>query len=388
MSPPAAAARPVGTKVLLVSAHVGAGHTQAAKALLESLRASAPDLDVEHLEILALTSRWFRAYYNGGYVLGMTRFPKLYGLGFRLSDRPHRPGRAPAERLRLWGERRCLKRFEEYLHAARPQLIVHTHFLAPPLVGRLIAQGRLPTRQMVVATDIHLHRWWYARNVAHWFVPSEQSAAAAKRWGVRPDRITVSGIPLLGKWTAPLDRDRIYADWRLPRDRRIVVLSGGTEFVCGPVAAIARGILAAAPDACVVALAGRNKKLLGRLSALPEAARGRLVPVPFTGRANELLEVCSMMVTKAGGLTTAECLAKGAPMVLLDPVAGQESGNAEYLARVGAAVIARGAEQAVAEVRRLLASPPLLAAMAQAARREHRPATRIITEKILETISA
>ena len=377
---------PPGRKVLLVSAHVGAGHTQAARAIRESLLAAAPDLTVEHLEILTLTSRLFRAYYNGGYVLGMTRFPTIYGVCFRLTDRPHRPGRSPGERVRLWVERRCLRAFEQYLHDTRPQLIVHTHFLAPPMVARLIAGGKVDVPQMIVGTDIHLHRWWYSENIDHWFVPTEDSAAAPIKWGVAPERITVSGIPVLGKWTAPLDRDRIFADWRLDPARKIVVLSGGTEFVCGRVAEIASGIIAAAPDACVAVLAGRNKRLLADLSALPEAASGRLVPVPFTDRAHELLEVCSIMVTKPGGITTAECLAKATPMVLLDPVIGQESANADYLARAGVATIARNPERTVAETARLLADPSSLAAMADAARRLHRPATQIITERILETI--
>ena len=82
----------------------------------------------------------------------------------------------------------------------------------------------------------------------------------------------------------------------------------------------------------------------------------------------------------------AECLAKATPMVLLDPVIGQESANADYLARAGVATIARNPGRAVAETARLLADPRLLSTMADAARRLHRPATQIITERILETI--
>lgn len=377
-----------GPKVLLVSAGVGAGHVQAAGALLEALQTRAPDLAVEHLEILSLTPRIFRAYYNGGYVLSVTKFPWLYGLGFALSDGPHRPDRGLGERCRLWAERQWLGRFRRHVLDARPPLIVHTHLLAPALIGRLLRAGSLRARQMVVVTDIQVHRYWYARDVDHWFVPAEPSAEALARWGIGPDRVTVSGMPVFAKWTDPLDRDRIHADWRLPRDRPIVVLSGGTEFVCGPVVPIVRDLLAAAPRACLVVLAGRNKRLLGRLSRLPGAADGRLVPVPFTRRAHELLEVCSLMVTKAGGVTTAECLAKGTPMVLLRPVPGQEAGNAAHMAHVGAAVVTRNAGQAVAEVARLLADPGALADMAAAARAAFRPGTRIITDRILQTLES
>ena len=152
-----------------------------------------------------------------------------------------------------------------------------------------------------------------------------------RRWGVHERHITVSGIPIHPKWARPLDRRKILRDWRLPADRKIVLLAGGTEFTCGPVVRIARHIAEVCPQAYVVVLAGRSKKLLAELAASP-LAPGRLVGVGFTDRVHELVEACSLMVTKPGGVTTAECLAKGTPMVLMNPVAGQEGGNAEYLA--------------------------------------------------------
>ncbi|HUU59596.1 MAG TPA: glycosyltransferase [Phycisphaerae bacterium] len=384
MSDKDAASSPL--KVLLVSAHIGAGHTQAARAVLEALRTAAPEIRAEHLNLLSVSPRFFRALYNGAYVLGMTRFPRIYGLGFRLANRPPRCGPGLLERVRVRHEAMWLRQLERAVLVRGPELILHTHFLGPPVVGELIARNRLAARQMVAVTDIEMHRWWYAEDVDRWFVPADTTAAVLRRWGVGAERITVSGIPIRSKWTAPLDRDRVLSAWRIPRDKKIVILTGGTEFTCGPVERIARGVLASCPEVCLVVLAGRNKKLLARMSRHPGAAEGRLVLVPFTDRAHELVEVCSLMVTKAGGVTTAECLAKGTAMVLLRPVPGQESGNAEYLAAQGAAVITRNADQAVAQVRRLLGDPAALEAMSAGARRLHRPAAQIIAESVLGAV--
>jgi processive 1,2-diacylglycerol beta-glucosyltransferase len=375
--------RPGGPRVLIVSASVGAGHNQAAGAIADCLRRDFPQARVEVVDILTFAPWAFRTYYAGGYALAVSRFPRLYGLGFRLNDRPQTARRAPRERLRLWHERRHLRRFARYVVEDPPDLIVHTHFLGAPLLGRLIRSGGLPTPQMLVVTDIRMHRFWYSEGVCRWFAPAEPVAERLRQWGIEPQRITVSGMPVHPKWTAPLDRRRILADWSLPADRPIVLLSAGAEFTCGPVGRIARGILATCDDVFLAVLAGRNKKLLARLSRLPEAGRS-LAGIAFTDRVHELVAACSLMVTKAGGLSTAECLAKATPMVLLPPVPGQEAGNAAYLAAHGAAVLARNARDVADHVARLLTDRGELARLAENARRLHRPAAQTIVAAIRE----
>jgi processive 1,2-diacylglycerol beta-glucosyltransferase len=368
-------------KVLIISASIGAGHHSVAAALKASLASAAPQVETALIDILDLAPWWFRAYYAGGFRLGMTRLPRLYGLGFVLTNRPQTPQRSCLERLRLALERRALWRLEGYLSADRFDLILNTHFAAASVIGRMIRQGRFHTPQVLVVTDIEVHRLWYAEEVGHWFAPSQYSAQPLRRWGIGDDRISVTGIPIHAKWTAPLDRRRVCDDWRLPHDRPIVVLTGGTEFVCGPVVGIARGILRACADCCLVVLAGRNKKLLAELSGLGEPP-GRLVPLSFTDRAHEIVEVCRLMVTKPGGATTAECLAKGTPMVFLRATPGHESGNAEFLAHNGAAICTLSADDAVATVARLLGNPQLLAEMSANARRLYKPATQTVTAAI------
>jgi len=362
-------------------ATVGSGHNAVAEAIIAELRSGGAQMEIECVDVMQYTPRLFRAYYAGGFALAMSRFGRAYGLGFRLTNRPHCRSRGPIERQRLAGERLAMRRFEQYLLAQRPDVVVNTHFLPAPLIGRLIANGVLAARQFVVVTDIESHRRWYSRNVRRWFVPSDYTAGIFRRWGIPDRRITISGIPVHPKWTRPVDRAKVLADWNLPADRKIVLLSGGTEFTCGPIVRIARRMAASCPEAHLIVLAGRDKKLLSSLARLGEAG-GRLVPMGFTDRLHELVAICSLMVTKAGGVMTAECLARGTPMVLLKPVPGHEAGNARYLAGRGAAVVTRGVADTAETVRRLLNDSTKLAELAGGARRLHRPAAKIVADAI------
>ncbi len=376
-------------KVLLISASVGAGHNAAARALLETISAVAPHLDVTLIDSLDFTSRWFRAKYAGLYALAVSRFPRLYGLGYALTDRPKGAGRTLVERWRLWSERRALGKLADYVRRLQPDLIVHTHFLAPSVLWDLSSRGELKARQLVVTTDVQPHRWWYCKGVEHWFTGQEVGQDRLRGFAVDAGRITVSGIPIHPKWTRALpQREELLARWSLPADKKIVLLSGGTDFTCGPVLRIARGLAGSPADVCLVVLAGRNKRLLARLSKLPEVRSGRVVPMGFTDRLNELSQVASLMVTKAGGLTTAECLSKSTPMVFLKPVPGQERVNAEFFAGRGAGLIVRNPAQVVQTVCRLLDSPAELDEMARNAGQLYRPGARTITEFICRLVSS
>ena len=140
-----------GGRVLVVSASVGAGHNQAARAVVERLREAAPGLEVEHVDALNFAGRCFRAWYAGGYALMVSRLPWLYGLGFRMTDHPDGPRRSLAERRRLWTERLAMRRMSEHILAGRYDLILHTHFLVAPMVARSISdfQRRSPLMRSV-----------------------------------------------------------------------------------------------------------------------------------------------------------------------------------------------------------------------------------------------
>ncbi len=370
--------------VVFVSSSVGAGHHQAAAALMAALEQRDPSVRVEFVDALEFVPWWFRLIYAGGYKTLVTKFHRLYGLGYRFNNRPKTARRKLGERLRLRLEWRCLGRLRRYLLDRRPVLIMATHYLAMPMIGRLIRQGAEGLRMLTVVTDNEAHRFWYSENVEQWFVATEQVRSELCAWDVGPERITVSGIPVHAKWTNPTDEAKVRRDWSLPADAPVVLLSGGAYFTVGPIERIAREIIAAT-DAHVVVLAGSNKKLLASLSRLPETPK-RLTPVPMTDRLNELVGVARIIVTKAGGLFTSECVAKGAAMVLTKPVPGQEAANAELLVREGAAVIAPTTDKVVAQVRRLLESPAEVEALQANARRLYKPAAETIVSAILRII--
>lgn len=119
----------------------------------------------------------------------------------------------------------------------------------------------------------------------------------------------------------------------------------------------------------LVALAGRNAELLQRLQALARQHPGKLFPLGFTTTVERVMTAADLVVTKPGGLSVSECLAKQRPMLLVSPIPGQEERNADYLLESGAAIKAVDGATLVFKLAQLLADPARLQAMSTAAAR-------------------
>ncbi len=376
------------TDILLVGASVGAGHMQAARALQAWLNRLAPDVTTRLVDSLDFARKTFRRKYAGGYELLVTRLPWVYGLGYLLTDRPRGLRRTLLERRRLWNERRACRKLTRLVDGLAPRLIVHTHFLAPPVLDRHFLRTGRRVEQVIVPTDVIPHRWWYCERAASYFPAHEAGRQRLLAHGIDPGLVHTTGMPVEPKWTDPLpDPAELRTAWSLPEDKPIVLLSGGTEFVCGPIVRIARNLAESCRHACIVVLTGRNKTLASRLARLREVRDGRIVPVAFTDRLHELAHLASLILTKPGGMTTAECLARNLPMLFLRPVPGQERLNAEFFQRHGCGTVARNAPHVVRQAEHLLHHTDELDAMARSTGDLFAPGGQAIAHQLLRKLS-
>ena len=198
---------------------------------------------------------------------------------------------------------------------------------------------------VAVPTDFRVHGYWIDDQVDLYLLPSEESRAQVIEEGIAAERIRVTGIPIHPCFSSSLDLMGVQKKYGLYADDPIVLLMGGGE---GTVL-LERLILAldARKDRFqIAALAGRNLRQHAHLKCLQSRLSHHFQVFSFIESVDELMEVGYLIVTKPGGLTTAEALAKKLPMVLIDPLPGQEELNAEFLERNGAAISAPDEESA------------------------------------------
>jgi processive 1,2-diacylglycerol beta-glucosyltransferase len=122
-----------------------------------------------------------------------------------------------------------------------------------------------------------------------------------------------------------------------------------------------------------VVVTGRNAEAQHALAAIAPPERHRAMVLGFTDQMDELLCAADLVVSKPGGLTTSEALARGAPMVIVDPIPGQEGRNSDFLLENGAAIKANNLSALSFKIERLLEEPQRLASLKSNARRLGRP---------------
>ena len=358
-------------RILVLSASVGAGHLRAAQAVELALRQVAPDATVRNLDVLSLASAAFRKLYGEAYLDLVNKAPHVLGYFYDLMDKPRR-AQSARDRLRLALEKFNLPKFCDLIACDEWDVVVNTHFLPAEIIASLRRSGKLTLPQVTVTTDFETHRLWVNEPSDRYTTATEEGAAYLAHWGVPPGNVRVTGIPIHPVFAAPKDRGDCLRRHGLEGDRPIVLLLAG-GFGVGPVAQLYRAVLSVEPPVEVVAVAGKNPKAKQQLEAVEVPKRHRAKVMGFTDQIDELMEAADVVVSKPGGLTTSEVLARGAAMVIVNPIPGQESRNSDFLLENGAAIKANNAATLPLKLSRLLADPRRLESLKANARRLARP---------------
>lgn len=321
------------TSVLILHATAGAGHTRAAQAVAAALKPSGRSHRV--VDTLECTSALFRRMYVKSYIDLVLKAPELWGYFYEKSDVVREPTSKRA-RVRLAFDKLNARSFKALLEETKPEVIICTHFLPLELLSDLKARGKLSTPVHAVITDVSPHAFWVYPHIEHYHVATPSAARELARKGFPAERISVTGIPVDPIFANRTPAPEARAKLNLPEKPTVLLLSGG--FGVGPMKQMLASFAESRSNLSLVVVAGKNAELEKECKTL--AAK---LPVPvkvhgFVTNMHELMDAADLIVTKPGGLTTTEILAKGKPMALVAPIPGQEQRNCEFLLEEGAAV--------------------------------------------------
>lgn len=355
-------------KLLLVSASAGAGHTRAAQALEETARLRFPEVTVRDVDILDFVDRVYRRTYAAGYLATVDRAPELWGYLYEASDRVS--GEGLRRKLVRAFDRVEFARFRAFVKDFAPDVVLATHFLAaqvfPPKERR-----KIPFRFGLVLTDFDVHAFWVQPHADVTFVATGELRAVLAGRGVDEKRIAVTGIPIVPAFAAKQDRGRLRATLGIAEGVPAVLVMGGGSGVGSMRGAVEAAL--GAGRAHVLAVAGRNAALEKKLRGVDVPKGAALSVFGFVTNMQDLMAAADLAVTKSGGLTTAECLASSLPMVIRDPIPGQEERNSDFVLEAGAGVKAHGLDSLRFKLKSLLSDAARLGRMKEAARVAGKP---------------
>ena len=342
-------------KILIISSDTGGGHRSAAAAIVAGVQKF---LDSESYAI-----RVVRAIEESHHLAD--KLVRLYN--WILRNRQHwmkyyywminriRPD------TRQFFHKRCVGYVRDLFERWCPHIVVSVHPLTQHIFGRVLKELNLADRVPLVSvvTDPCYGFWkgWACDAVTLYLVASEDARRQLIDYGVSPERIKISGMPVHPKFAYPGEEAAQAARRALGLDAdKFTVFVNAGWVGGGNIPQIFRELVQGELDMQAIFLAGKNEDLRAVAESIATDAPFPVKVIGYSDEIEQLMSAANVMISKLGGLTTFEALACRVPIiadVITDPMP-QEAGTAKLIAQRGAGVMLNRASDVVNVVRRMM----------------------------------
>ncbi|HEX3559627.1 MAG TPA: hypothetical protein VHU19_10495 [Pyrinomonadaceae bacterium] len=379
-----------GPKILIISSDTGGGHRSAAAAIVAGVQ--------KFWEGDSSAVRVVRAVEESHHL--SAKLVSIYNWVLK--------NKQPWMKYLYW----CVNRFRpeargflyrrslEYIHGLFerwcPHVVVSVHPLTQHAFARVLSElglaGKIPLVTVVTDPCYGFWKGWACDDVTLYLVASEEARQQLMDYGIRPERIKVSGMPVHPKFELPDERSAQAARSALglnPEKFTVFVNAGWVGG--GNIPQIFRELARGELDVQAIFLAGRNEELRAEAESVAATAKFPIKVIGYSEQVEQLMQAANVMVSKLGGLTTFEALNCRVPIIAdaTTPPMPQESGAARMLSKRGAGVLLSRASDIVPVVRRMVEDSRYYAGLRAATAGLALPdATRRIVEEIAALIPA
>jgi len=346
---------------------LNSGHHRASLAVEKALKTISPSTETLNLNAFGYTNPILEKVINRTYMGVIKNKPEVWEY---LYDNPK--VLKSVQKMREAIHRFNSKKLRMILEDFRPDAVVCTQAFPCGMIADYKRNLDLRLPLIGVLTDHAPHSYWIFRDVDCYNMPSETSKERFIKNGVNESKIKVFGIPIDPEFIAPHNKNESCRKLGLDPEVETVLIMGGSQGL-GPVENIVDVLEKIEFPFQIAVICGMNKGLTLKLSKMVPRYRKRLCIFGLVENVDILMEISSIVVTKPGGLTTAEALSKDLPMIIVHPLPGQETKNTEFLLEQGVAVKAEDSEDIATLVEELFLNTTKLNEMRKRASQIKKP---------------
>jgi len=366
-------------KILLLYISEESGHHCASIAIEKALHELSPDVETLNINLFNYTNPIMEKIINGAYMSVVKRRPEIWDY---LYDNPK--VLRQVQRLRDKIHKNNTGKLKSLLDETKPDGVICTQAFPCGLIADYKKTFALDIPLIGVLTDYAPHSYWIFDNVDRYIVPSLETGRKLIENGIEPAKIINYGIPLDAKFRKAADKKKVLKKLSLDESIPTVLIMGGTQGL-GPIKELVPLLGKSYLKLNIIIACGTNKRLYKHLSRRARHFRKKMIVLPFAHNIDELMDASGIIVTKPGGITTAEALAKGLPMLIVNPLPGQEAMNTKFLLSEGVAVKAENPADVLVLLEELLYNKAKLRLMSDKAKSLSKPDSAVrIAELMLE----
>ena len=385
-------------KILIFYASYGGGHLNAAKSINDYIINNYPNNDVELIDCMKYVNKTIEKLTTAAYREMAKKAPWAWGKIYSDSQK------GPLAHLSSRSNKIMAIKLLRLLREKQPDVIISTHPFGSQMCSYLKRKNKITAKIATIMTDFSPHDQWLVGHkfTDYFFVANDKMKNYLISKGITENKISVTGIPISNRFLKTYNKKKILDTYNLSEDKFTVLFFGGGEFGLGKTktAEIFESFVQESlkEKIQIIAIAGKNpkmkasfKEIVSKYSVNTNTTNttditNNVKILEFTNQVPELMSISDLVVTKPGGLTTSESLASHLPMLIINPIPGQEEENAEFLEDKGIAIWLRKNDDSKLIIENLLADNQKLNLMKENTKLLARPhSTETICKMILGT---
>lgn len=356
-------------KILIFYASYGGGHLKAAESINECILNNYTDknIEVELIDCMKYVNKAIEKMTTAAYREMAKKMPWAWGKIYNDSQK------GPLAHISSRSNKIMAIKLLRLLREKQPDLIISTHPFGSQMCSYLKRKRKINAKIATILTDFAPHSQWLVGSdyTDYFFVAHDKMKSYLLSQNIEENKIFVTGIPLSNKFLCKYDRNDVLKNFELKDNKFNILFFGGGEFGLGKTRTVEIfeefSKFAKSRDFQVIGIAGKNEKMkLAFENIVRENNCEENVKVlEFTNKVPELMSISDLVVTKPGGMTTTESLASRLPMIIINPIPGQEVENAEFLESKNIAIWIRKDDDVNEVLKNLFESPTKLKEMKQ-----------------------
>lgn len=314
---------PIKKKLLIVSMKGGFGHLRAGSALLDYAKLNFKDVDVEHIDIINVSL--FFNFLSKFYEVLVPKAPFMWGIIYKFLD-----NRITSFLIKILGYFNFIfgYRIRDYIKKIDPDIILITNIVCTPAVLSACKNVATDKKIFSLITDYHGHYYYKFSRIDSYFVPHSKVKDDLIKTGINSEKIIITGMPIDPKFYIEHDIKELKSKHKINNNYRTVLFLASFKISKKDLICVIEDILKSEPKVNLIFVANGNQK---KYNLVKNIRSDRFFPVNWTNEMEEYMKISDIVVTKPGGLTISECMFLKKPMILFNPISGQEKYNAKFI---------------------------------------------------------
>lgn len=320
---------------LVLSVTAGEGHNSTAKAIKAELELTGNTCSV--VDTFDYVSPELAKIISEGYLLVTEKAKYAYKVGYSLAEK-----RRPNDRSLSIFKYAMSDDLAKFINAEHFDVIVFTHPFAGILLDVMKTKHKISNRTVGILTDFTFHPYWEdCTHNDYVITPDKLLNPQGIRKGFKKEQILPLGIPIKPSFSEKLSKEEAREKLGLNKELATFLLMGGSMGY-GNIAENVKKIdmLDIDRDFQLICVCGNNADAKAEVDKIAAESRHKILVTGFVNYISTIMDASDCIITKPGGLTTSESLVKGLPMIIINPIPGQEERNTQFLTNTGCAMSA------------------------------------------------